>query len=225
MRGAKRPSGQARGQALDGHEHGATLIADGRQRQHAAARRPRTTATPFAQLRRLCANRHRRQHPRLFDTVFVPEMVREELSHARAPSVVRDWIISRPRWLQVARTSPHEELLLPALDAGERAAIALAASLRANLMLIDDRSGVAAALGQGLAVVGTLGLLDLAARRGQVDLSAALMRLKATNFHYRQEMLDALPLCQRSCRPDRIGTFGGAGRRKWLDTDKRTKIG
>jgi hypothetical protein len=33
------------------------------------------------------------------------------------------------------------------------------------------------------------------------------------------------PLCQRSCRPDRIGTFGGADIRKWLDTDRRTRIG
>ena len=33
------------------------------------------------------------------------------------------------------------------------------------------------------------------------------------------------PLCQRSCRLNRIGTFGGADSRKWLDTDKRTKIG
>jgi hypothetical protein len=35
----------------------------------------------------------------------------------------------------------------------------------------------------------------------------------------------SLPLCQRSCRPDRIGTFGGADIRKWLDTDRRTRIG
>jgi hypothetical protein len=34
-----------------------------------------------------------------------------------------------------------------------------------------------------------------------------------------------VPLCQRSCRLNRIGTFGGADSRKWLDTDKRTKIG
>ena len=33
------------------------------------------------------------------------------------------------------------------------------------------------------------------------------------------------PLCQRSCRPDRIGPFGGADIRKWLDTDRRTRIG
>jgi hypothetical protein len=28
------------------------------------------------------------------------------------------------------------------------------------------------------------------------------------------------PLRQRSCRPDRIGTYGGAGSRKWPDTDR-----
>ena len=33
------------------------------------------------------------------------------------------------------------------------------------------------------------------------------------------------PLCQRSCRPDRIGPFGGADIRKWLDMDRRTRIG
>jgi hypothetical protein len=33
------------------------------------------------------------------------------------------------------------------------------------------------------------------------------------------------PLCQRSCRLNRIGTFGGADSGKWLDTDNRTKIG
>jgi hypothetical protein len=33
------------------------------------------------------------------------------------------------------------------------------------------------------------------------------------------------PLCQRSCRPDRIGPFGGTDIKKWLDTDRRTRIG
>ena len=35
----------------------------------------------------------------------------------------------------------------------------------------------------------------------------------------------ACPLCHRSCRPDRIETFGGAGRRTWLDTDSDIRIG
>ena len=31
------------------------------------------------------------------------------------------------------------------------------------------------------------------------------------------------PLCQRSCRPDRIKTSGGAGRRTWLGMDRRLR--
>jgi transposase len=37
--------------------------------------------------------------------------------------------------------------------------------------------------------------------------------------------LAAFPLCQFSCRVNKIGTLEGADIRKWLDTDKRTKIG
>jgi predicted nucleic acid-binding protein len=102
--------------------------------------------------------------PRLFETVFVPELVRAELSHPRTPRMVRDWVASRPSRLQVAPTSPLETLPLPELDDGERAAIALALSLRVDLLLMDDRGGVA----------------------------AALASLKETNFRYRPELLDAL---------------------------------
>ena len=35
-------------------------------------------------------------------------------------------------------------------------------------------------------------MLDLAARRGLVDLAEAFERLKATSFYYRQGLLDAL---------------------------------
>jgi predicted nucleic acid-binding protein len=68
------------------------------------------------------------------------------------------------------------------LDAGERAAILLARELGADLLLIDDREGVAAAQGMGLAVTGTIGLLYLAARRGPLDLSEAFKRLRHTSF-------------------------------------------
>jgi ring-1,2-phenylacetyl-CoA epoxidase subunit PaaD len=64
--------------------------------------------------------------PHLFETVVVPETVRSELAHARAPSLVRDWVASRPPWLDVVPTLPLETLPLPALDDGERAALALA---------------------------------------------------------------------------------------------------
>jgi predicted nucleic acid-binding protein len=57
---------------------------------------------------------------------------------------------------------------------------------------MDDRAGVAAAYRRGLAVTGTLGVLDLAARRGLLDIATVVARLKATNFRYPPEIIEAL---------------------------------
>jgi predicted nucleic acid-binding protein len=56
------------------------------------------------------------------------------------------------------------------LDEGEIAAIALATSLPADLLLMDDRKAVITRL-KGLRVTGTLGVLDVAAERGLVDFA------------------------------------------------------
>lgn len=79
-----------------------------------------------------------------------------------------------------------------ALDAGERSAIALGIALKADLILIDERKGAAMAVNKGFETTGTLGILDLAAERGLIDLEEAVDRLKQTNFRYRQEIIDAL---------------------------------
>lgn len=129
----------------------------------------------------------------LFETVVVPEVVRDELGREHTPQSVRAWMDSRPAWLRVVPTPAiPEDLQLPALDAGERAAIALALLMHLDLILIDDRTGATAARARGLAVMGTLGVLDRAAQRGLVDLSAAVAALQATNFHIRQDLLDLL---------------------------------
>jgi hypothetical protein len=33
------------------------------------------------------------------------------------------------------------------------------------------------------------------------------------------------PLCQSSCRADKIGNFGGADSKQWLGTDRHTRTG
>jgi predicted nucleic acid-binding protein len=132
--------------------------------------------------------------PKLFDEIVVPVAVYDELTHAEAPAVVRAWIAQAPAWLKI-RPNPDQNADDPgetALDEGERAAIALAAAIGADLILIDDRAGVAEARRRGLTVTGTLGVLDLAARRGLLDLAVTLARLKRTNFRYRPEIMDAL---------------------------------
>jgi predicted nucleic acid-binding protein len=81
---------------------------------------------------------------------------------------------------------------LEGLDHGEKAALALAASLAADLVLMDDREGVRVARNKGFRVIGTLRVLDLGARRGLLDLADAFERIKRTNFRYRQEIIDEL---------------------------------
>ena len=131
--------------------------------------------------------------PMLFGRILAPAAVRDELIHPRAPAVVRAWITQVPPWLEIRpNPDPNDITVPPSLDEGERAAIALAGVIDADLILMDDRDGVAFARAQGFAVTGTLGVLDLAARRGLIDLVQAFTRLKATTFHYRQGLLDAL---------------------------------
>jgi predicted nucleic acid-binding protein len=129
---------------------------------------------------------------RLFTAVLVPEIVRDEISHAGTPPLVRDWIADPPPWLQIVPTPSLETLPFPNLDIGERAALALAMSQQADVILMDDRRGVAAARAHGLVSIGTLGLLDQAAVRGLINFAAVAARLTTTNFRYPPELLDVL---------------------------------
>lgn len=99
-----------------------------------------------------------------------------------------------PRWLVAPSTPPLPAGFLPRLGLGERAVIALGTITDDPLLLMDDRAGVAAATALGLNVVGTIGVLSLAAKRGMTDLKAAIDRLKATNFRIRPALLDRLLL-------------------------------
>lgn len=132
--------------------------------------------------------------PTLFQKVILPSVVQRELDHRDAPPSVRDWIANPPAWVEVCETTSRyfDDDSLEGLDEGEQSAIALAAALNADLLLMDDREGVMVARSKGLTVTGTLGVLSLAARRGLVDLADSFARLKRTNFRYRQEMMDAL---------------------------------
>lgn len=131
--------------------------------------------------------------PALFESVIIPSGVRDELTRAEAPEVVRNWIHAPPAWLELREQSfdPLDESL-GNLDDGEKAVLTLAVSLGADLLLMDDRTGVRAARNIGFRVIGTLRLLQLAARRGLLDLDDAFERIKRTNFRYRHAILDAL---------------------------------
>lgn len=128
--------------------------------------------------------------PRLCETVVLPSLVQAELADELAPLPVRRWIGNPPAWLQIVRTA--ESFPADGLHKGEAAAIALASSLGADLLLMDDRRGVRAAELQGIRVTGTLGVLDLAAERGLIDFCQAIARLETTTFRKPSWLLQAL---------------------------------
>ena len=130
--------------------------------------------------------------PRLFGKIFVPDAVHKELCHPSAPALVREWVARLPDWVEVVSVETVDDAAFLPLGAGERAAITLALSMHADLILIDERKGTHVALNKGFEVAGTLGVLALAARRGLVDLADSFARLKRTNFRYRQGIMDVL---------------------------------
>ena len=132
--------------------------------------------------------------PRLFERIHVPIEVHDELSREATPPLVRTWIQQPPHWLDVhsAPAVSDEDSALQALDPGERAAVVLAESIRADLVLIDDRAGAILAQRRGLVVTGTLGVLDLASQSGLLHLQEAFGRLQKTNFRYPPSLIETL---------------------------------
>jgi len=128
---------------------------------------------------------------KLYTQILIPQAVWTELQQPETPEPVRNWVRNSPEWVEVAPevTAPIANSISLALDAGERAAIALALHLRADLLLIDERAGVSEARRLGLTVTGTLGILVRAAERGIVDLTSALNALQKTNFRASPDLL------------------------------------
>jgi predicted nucleic acid-binding protein len=117
--------------------------------------------------------------PRLFERVIIPPTVFVELQHPNTPARVQEWMKSLPAWIAVQKPTSLDPSLN--VDAGELEAICLAREINAAAILIDDRAGRSAAVQYGLPVIGTLGLLELAATRGWIDLPQVLERLQQTN--------------------------------------------
>ena len=71
---------------------------------------------------------------RLYGEVLVPDAVVTELASPSAPTAVRNWLSLPPTWLSVVSVEADRvQEVTDELDLGERAAIALAGTLHADL--------------------------------------------------------------------------------------------
>jgi predicted nucleic acid-binding protein len=128
----------------------------------------------------------------LYARVLVPQTVAEELMQKEAPEAVQAWIARPPEWCEVQPDPPSDPALAEFLDPGERAAIALALSISADRLLIDDWEGRVEAQRRDLRITGTLGVLAEAHRQHLLDFEAALERLSQTNFYLSAKLIDHL---------------------------------
>jgi len=119
----------------------------------------------------------------------VPQAVFEELSAAEAPVDVRAWLAQKPRWLEVSGHELASDGSLDYLGRGERDAIALAQLTNADRLIVDDGDARREAALRGVPVIGILGVLLEASRRGLLDLPETMERLRQTTFHVSDELV------------------------------------
>ncbi len=120
--------------------------------------------------------------PLLYDKVWAPRIVLDEYQ-AKAPPTEPD--LAQATWLTVVDAVIIDPTL-PLLDVGEAAALSLAQTIRARLILLDERKARRIAARIGLQVAGTLAVL---LRAKQQRLIAAIrpyitqMQSQGRRFH------------------------------------------
>ena len=127
----------------------------------------------------------------LFSNVLVPKAVAEEYSEPL------------PSWIEVLEVKDKHlvQVLLEYLHRGEAEAIALAVELQGAIIALDDKKARITARKLGLKVIGTLGILILAKKRGLIsDLREEIEKLVHTSFRLSQEVIqEALKKAEKDC--------------------------
>ncbi len=118
---------------------------------------------------------------RWYEKVLIPPAVAQELSALSHPGAKASITAAlADGWLVVEKPSVLSLSLPIPLDAGESEAIALALTIRADVLLMDEKRGRQAARHHGLTVAGVLGELLHARQTGLLpELRGEINRLRA----------------------------------------------
>lgn len=125
----------------------------------------------------------------IYRRVIIPQAVFDELNSLDAPIAVQKWLATRPTWLEVNHDSPFPDATLDYLGRGERDAIVLAQFLKADRLIVDEGAARREATKRVIPIIGILGLLLEASRRGLLDLAEAIQALQATSFYMSDELV------------------------------------
>ena len=97
------------------------------------------------------------------------------------PEVMKEYGVSLPEWIIVREVSDTKKTAVFSkfIGAGESSAIALAMETENALLIVDDRRARQFALGLGLEIIGTLGLIIRAHENGIIhDIDSVVANLR-----------------------------------------------
>ena len=128
--------------------------------------------------------------PSIFERMHVPRSVADECA-AGGPIHVPS-LIALP-WVIVHDDPPRNLAFAGDLGAGERAAIALALSLKADWLLIDESLGRTVAEYHEVPVIGTLGVLARATRDRLIpSFREAALAMRAQGVRFSMGLIDKI---------------------------------
>lgn len=130
-----------------------------------------------------------------FSEIWIPPAVRQELdAHPDSAALTAIQAALGEGWIRCASpaASPLLNVLLMHLHRGEAEAIALAADLKADVVIIDEQEGRELAAHAGLYVTGVLGILLRAKRNGHIPaLEPEIQALRAKARFFIRASLEA----------------------------------
>lgn len=118
----------------------------------------------------------------LFGNVIIPEKVAEELQRPKTPQKIKDWMQSRPAWLEVRKADTSLFTPKRKIGDGEREAFALALALKADAVLLDDKDAAVEAQHHNITIIPTFTILERAAARNFIDLPKTVDAMRKTSF-------------------------------------------
>ena len=125
----------------------------------------------------------------MYGTITIPQAVFDEI---KSPSVQRQVNANRD-WIRVEQISDasQKQMYRAKLHAGEVEVMILAQEKKADLVILDDNAAKKTAKFLGLRVIGTLGILVLAKKRGYIkEVSPVLDALKRDGFFVSDDLCD-----------------------------------
>jgi predicted nucleic acid-binding protein len=129
---------------------------------------------------------------KVVEQLVIPEAVAEEITAYRGTNIGQI-DLSQETWIRVEslQSEGQMRLLLPTLDRGEAAVIALALEKRARLVLMDELTGRKVAESLQIKVTGSVGLLIQAKQLGEIKAVRPLLEaMHGAGIYFSRRFID-----------------------------------